>query len=225
LGRSKPIDPACAFTIMTNTLVLLGDSILDNKRYTRGKPDTAEHLRELLKQEWTVVLRARDGDTIGDVPGQLATLPSATTCAVLSVGGNDAISHIGLLDQSASHATDILMPLVEIARTFRERYDSVLTEVLRRVDRLILCTIYQPPLSDEYTAQLATIPLSVLNDQILRAAGERRIDVLELRSVCTSHNDFVQQIEPSAVGARKIAVAIPTAVIAPANARVSRFFV
>jgi hypothetical protein len=206
------------------TLVLLGDSILDNNPYVRPAPDTATHLRSLLGIGWTVELLAQDGSTIADIPIQLKQLPHPTTCAILSVGGNDAIEHIGLLDRSASRAADILEPLVSIGETFRRRYDDVVASISSKVVRLILCTIYEPPLIDSQTARLARVPLAILNDQIIRTAAERRLDVLELRAVCTSPDDFVKEIEPSPQGARKIAVSLAAAITAPMDAKVGRLF-
>jgi hypothetical protein len=42
---------------------------------------------------------------------------------------------------------------------------------------------------------------SVLNDPIIRTAARLRLEVLELRSVCTDSEDIVLQVEPSARGA------------------------
>jgi hypothetical protein len=52
------------------------------------------------------------------------------------------------------------------------------------------------------------MPLGILNDRIIQVASHRRLDVLDLRAVCTEESDFVCQIEPSAQGAAKIAMAI-----------------
>jgi hypothetical protein len=71
-------------------LALLGDSILDNARYTRPAPDTAGHLQSLLP-EWTVELAAQDGTTIDLLPLQLAELAGRPNVIVLSLGGNDAV--------------------------------------------------------------------------------------------------------------------------------------
>jgi hypothetical protein len=206
------------------TVALLGDSILDNSPYVRPEADSAEHLRRLLGNSWTVELLARDGATMADVPFQLKHLPDATSCAVLSVGGNDAIEHVGLLEQVTTSAADILGPMVAIGQSFRERYDPLVGAITNRVARLILCTIYEPPLADPLFARLAVVPLAVLNDQIIRTAAERRLDVIELRSVCTSPADFVREIEPSPQGAKKIAISLAAAITAPVDARVCRLF-
>jgi hypothetical protein len=66
--------------------------------------------------------------------------------------------------------------------------------------------------------------LALLNDRILRTGARLGLDVLELRSVCTEPGDFVQQIEPSAQGAAKIARAIAALVQGGTSLRSGRVF-
>lgn len=194
------------------TLALLGDSILDNRAYTKPSPDTATHLRESLGAAWAVELLAQDGATISDIQLQLRSLPAGTEYAVLSAGSNDAVEHIGLLTQPATSAAEVLSALDAIAGPFSEQYERLLGGLRPRVDRLLLCTIYEPPLSNPAAACLATVPLTILNDRIIRAAVRFRADVIDLRTVCTVPSDFVLEIEPSAIGAAKIAQAVHQAV-------------
>jgi lysophospholipase L1-like esterase len=189
------------------TLVLMGDSILDNAPYTRPEPDTTTHLHRLLAPNWSVRLLARDGATMSDVRFQLAELSGRPTI-VLSIGGNDATEHIGMLDKRVSTAADVLAELATIAEDFGWRYEAVARAVAQRAARTLLCTIYDVPLEPPLHARLARVPLAVLNDRIVRAGVLLGLDVLELRSVCTEPRDFVRQIEPSAQGAAKIALAI-----------------
>jgi hypothetical protein len=88
----------------------------------------------------------------------------------------------------------------------------------------MVCTIYEPPLSNPTLARLARVPLSLLNDRIIRSATRIGADVIDLRAVCTDVADFVQEIEPSAAGARKIATAIERALQAPPGQPTSRLF-
>ena len=204
------------------TLALIGDSILDNRAYTKPSPDTATRLRESLGSDWTVELLAQDGATIADIRFQLSSLASKSDCAVLSVGGNDAVEHIGLLSRPAQSAAEVLAALNDIAGPFAKEYEQLLTDLRPKVERLIVCTIYEPALSNPTAARLATVPLAILNDRILRAALRGKADVIDLRSVCTSPTDFVLEIEPSAEGAAKIAQAIHRAVLshAPTSGRI-----
>jgi hypothetical protein len=194
------------------TLVLLGDSILDNAPYTRPAPDTTHHLRQCLGAGWTVERLARDGAVISDVRFQVAELPARVDCAVLSVGGNDAAEHIDLLERRVSSAAEVLDALADIADRFATAYLQLVVAVVARTGRLVLCTIYEPPLFDPVTARLARVPLGILNDRIVQIASRLRLEVLDLRTVCTEDDDFVMQIEPSARGAQKIASAIGTLV-------------
>ena len=193
------------------TLVLFGDSILDNGPYTKPEPDTTAHLERLLRPAWSVHRIAKDGAILADMPGQLRALGTDPTAAVLSIGGNDATRHIGVLDQRDSSSQQVLEKLLTIAEEFGERYETVARSVAARTGRLLLCTIYDVPLEPPIYARLARVPLALLNDRIVRAGAKLGLDVLELRTVCTEQRDFVQQIEPSPLGAAKIARAIADA--------------
>jgi len=189
------------------TLVLFGDSILDNEPYTRPEPSTTAHLQRLLP-EWSVRRLARDGSIMADIASQLRELEGPPTTAVLSVGGNDAVRHIGLLGKRASSFAEVLQQLLGIADDFTARYAAVARSILERAERTVLCTIYEVRLEPAVYANLARVPLGLFNDRIVQVASRLSVDVLDLRSVCTDSGDFVLQIEPSALGAEKIARAI-----------------
>ena len=145
---------------------------------------------------------------MSDVALQLRQLGRRPDVAVLSVGGNDAVEHIDLLTRPASTSAEVLQELLAVAEGFGQRYDAVARAVAERAGRTVLCTIYEVQLEPAPFAQLARVPLALLNDRIVRTAARLGVDVLELRSVCTDPDDFVLQIEPSARGAARIARAI-----------------
>jgi hypothetical protein len=138
--------------------------------------------------------------------------PGRPDVAVVSVGGNDLVAHVGILSPRVASSSQLFSSLLDIAEKFETRYARVLAMLRPGVERLIVCTIYEVPLNGPETARLARVPLAVFNDRIIRVAGRFGAEVLELRDVCTVASDFVEQIEPSAEGARKIAAAIATAV-------------
>jgi lysophospholipase L1-like esterase len=190
------------------SIVLLGDSILDNGPYTRPAPDTTAILGDLLGTGWSIERLAQDGAALSDVKFQLDEMRGRPDIGILSVGGNDAVKHIGILNQRASSAAEVLSALLDIAEEFGRRYEAVARSVAERVSRLVLCTIYNVPLEPAPFDRLARVPLALLNDRIIGAGARLEADVLELRSVCTERSDFVLQMEPSARGASKIARAI-----------------
>jgi hypothetical protein len=192
------------------SICIFGDSILDNAPYTRPEPDTTAHLQRLLTG-WTVERHARDGARMDGIEGQLRGLVSRPSVSVLSVGGNDAVEHIGLLERRGTTAAALFDELLSIADEFEVRYEPVARAVRDRSERTVLCTIYEVQLEPAAYARLAKGPLGVLNDRIIRVASRLGVDILDLRSVCTTPSDFVLQIEPSAQGALKIAQAIASA--------------
>ena len=188
-------------------LVLLGDGILANGKHTNKEPDTAATLRGLLPG-WTVTLLAGEGSPMSAVPAQLQRLPANPDLIVLSVGGNDAMEHVDLLQQPVKSSGETLDALISMVDGFTQKYDALVQTVRGRAPRLVLCTIYEPPLVGKNTASRARVLVTLLNDRILRTAYRAGADVLELRAICTGSDDFRMQIEPSASGAAKIGRAI-----------------
>jgi hypothetical protein len=68
-------------------IVLLGDSIFDNKAYVNGGLDVITHIRLQIPAEWKVTLRAVDVSVIENVRMQALDLPDDATHLVISVGG------------------------------------------------------------------------------------------------------------------------------------------
>jgi hypothetical protein len=196
-------------------IVLLGDSIFDNAAYVDG-PDVVAQLRHVLPDDWRATLSAVDGATIEDVfedvSRQRGCMPDDATHLVVSAGGNDALAHADLLDKAADSSAQVLGWLDDAARAFERRYDDMLSAVLGRSLPTTLCTIYNGNLGPP-AQRRATAALAVFNDVVLRAAAERRLDVIELRLVCTSPLDYSNPIEPSIRGGEKIARAILRAVV------------
>lgn len=192
-------------------IVLLGDSVLDNRAYTRGEPDVASHLRAMAPPGWKVTIAASDGATTRDVERQMARVPRDASHVVLSVGGNDALMNRDLLATPVSSTSEALDLFGERARDFQASYRRSVERVLRLGVPLTLCTIYNGRLPPE-EAQIAAVALTIFNDVIVRTALEHGLDVIELRRVVSEPGDYANPIEPSGQGGRKIADAILRAV-------------
>jgi len=181
-------------------VVLLGDSIFDNARYVPGGPSVIEHLRKCLPHGWRATLLARDGASTAEVGHQIDQVPQDATHLVLSVGGNDALDHSGLiLHEPAGSFAEVLSRLAEIQEQFREGYRGVLGRLLSLGKQTAVCTVYDaiPGLRPEERAGLC-----LFNDVILREAFRAGLPVIDLRLVCTDSDDYSRSspIEPSVVG-------------------------
>jgi hypothetical protein len=175
-------------------LVLLGDSIFDNGFYTGGEPDVISRVRELLPEGWKASLVAVDGSSTEKIPAQVERIPLDATHIILSVGGNDAIESLGVVEG------------------FENRYRGAVEACRKTGLPLTVCTIYHGCFSDPDYQRSVVAAIIAFNDVIIRVAGELKIPVIDLRLVCTEPTDFSNSIEPSAIGGAKIALCIVEAV-------------
>jgi len=188
-------------------LVLVGDSIFDNRAYVEAGQSVSEHLQASLGRADRVTLLAVDGHVAGDVAGQLLAMPEGATHIALSVGGNDALESLPALETGCSNVLQALEILGAVQRTFANSYRSALLAALKPGLPLIACTIYDavpglpPPLK---TA------LSLFNDVICRHALAHQVPVLDLRGLLQDPEDYstASPIEPSEMGGKKIAQAL-----------------
>lgn len=192
-------------------VVLLGDSIFDNRSYTRGEPDVVTHLREILPPSWKATLLAADGASTDDIGRQVLRVPDDTSHVVLSVGGNDALMNRDLLGTRVSSTAETLELFAGRVAEFEAAYRRAVAAVLAIGRETTLCTVYNGNLGVE-EGRLARLALAIFNDVIVRVAVEHRVGLIELRLVCSDPEDYANPIEPSGRGGRKIATVIAGAV-------------
>jgi hypothetical protein len=202
-------------------VVLLGDSIFDNGSYTRGEPDVVTHLTSLLPASWRATLRAVDGATTSDLAAQLRRVPADSSHLVVAIGGNDALQNADVLSMRVTSSAEALRLFAERVERFEQSYQHAIRTVLDTGLKTCVCTVYNGALEPE-RATAARLGLALFNDAILRTAIELRLDVIELRSVCTAPEDYANPIEPSGRGGRNIALAIASALGAIDSAPPSR---
>src|SRR5882672_8918083 len=123
-------------------IVLLGDSIFDNARYTLGGPDVISQVRQLLPADSRASLLAVDGSTTENIPSQLQGVPPDASHLVLSVGGNDALMNSGILQAPADSTSQALAQLADVSRGFEEKYRRAVGECRQIRLPLTICTIY-----------------------------------------------------------------------------------
>ena len=189
-------------------VVLLGDSIFDNAAYVGGGPDVIRQLRGVLPAGWNATLAAVDGAVTGSVTRQLQGMPRDASHLVISVGGNDALGNVSVLEDASRSIADALNRLADIGNGFERGYGAMLQEVLARKLPTALCTIYDPRYPDPRMQRLAVTGLTVFNDVIARQAFARGLPLIDLRLVCNEDADYANPIEPSSQGGNKIVKAI-----------------
>jgi hypothetical protein len=200
-------------------VMLIGDSVFDNRAYTSGGPAVIDQVSRHSPAGWQATLLALDGATTRDVARQLEALPKDATCLVLSVGGNDALRHAGILEARVSSGRAAFLQLAHAAREFAEDYTSMLERCIATRLPLILCTIYHGYFPEPEYRRAIPVALAAFNDVIITEAIRHRLGVIDLRRICTRAEDYANPIEPSSIGGERIARAIVAAVTEPTHAR------
>src|SRR5262245_36230438 len=151
-------------------VILLGDSIFDNKVYVKRGLDVISHLRRLIPQEWKADLLAVDGSLVENVSEQVLDIPEGATHLVISAGGNDALSSFDILRQKAESSAEVLAMLADVAGRFESDYRAMLQTVLRLKLPTALCSIYYPRISEPFTQKISVAALTIFNDVIIKQA-------------------------------------------------------
>ena len=186
-------------------LVLLGDSIFDNGAYTEGGPDVVSQVRRVLPPGWKATLLAVDGDTTDGIARQLEKLPGDATHLALSVGGNDALMQIGVLDVKAETTAEGIANIGNAVAVFEGEYRAAVRACLERGLPLTLCTIYNGYFPDPGYRRAIDTTIAIFDDAIIRTALAYGLPIVDLRSVCCKAEDYANPIEPSSIGGAKIA--------------------
>lgn len=199
--------PFTAIGMPMRHVVLLGDSVFDNGAYVGRGPAVVEQLRTVLPPGWRATLLAVDGAVTGDVPRQLHGLPPDASHLAITVGGNDALRHLPVLDEGARSMAEALDRLTNIREQFQRDYQAMLAAVLDHNLPTAVATIYDGRLPDSRRHRLAVTALGILNDVITREAFRRGLPLLDLRLLVAEDADYANPIEPSIQGGAKIAAA------------------
>ena len=189
---------------------LLGDSIIDNKVYVgRNELSVKEHLEAMSESMFNQI--AVDGHTTKDVLNfQLNQLPKISTHKVLSIGGNDLLQQISFLKNKEALTTkEVMEQAVCKLAPIKKRYRTIVEKLSQDNSKLLLCTVYEGNLTDDLfyrdIAFASQAMVSMLNDVIFSTAATFNVDVLELRNIFTTPEDYANPIEPSHFGGKKLA--------------------
>ena len=155
-------------------VILIGDSVFDNGAYVVGGPDVVRQLRECLPAGWRATLLAVDGAKSADIAGQLEQLPKDATHLVLSVGGNDALGYVGVLEDTANSIASAVARFADIVDDFAQVYRAMVAAVLARRLPTAICTIYEPRFPDPRLQRLGVTALKLFNDLIIRGSVRTR---------------------------------------------------
>ena len=212
-------------------IVLLGDSIFDNRSYVEpGEQDVPNQLRALVRGgDCKVTNLAVDGHVTRHIVTQLNNLPSDATHLFLSVGGNDGLGHLSIFNDNIDTIGDALQKMYLIGEDFKKAYSAMLDSVLMHKLPTAVCNIYYPRffsssldrvvsylpmmMDGEKLQQMTMAAETIFNDIIMFEVFKRKLPLIDLRILCNDNQDFANPIEPSCIGGMKIAKAINKVIV------------
>ena len=203
-------------------IVLLGDSIFDNGSYVGyNELDVPNQLKSLVNNDCKVTNLAVDGHVTSHIVTQLNNLPSDATHLFVSVGGNDALGHLPIFNETVDTIGDALQKIYLIGENFQKAYSGMLDSVLVHKLPTTVCSVYYPrfiaqslnrvqlylpqQVNAEQLQQRAVAAESIFNDIIMFEVFKRNLPLIDLRVLCNKDEDYANPIEPSCIGGLKIA--------------------
>ena len=208
------MEAATRGVILSKELVLLGDSIIDNKTYVLdGELSVLEHIQSKINIPVTQL--ALDGSTTDDViNSQINAIPFGTSHIVLSIGGNDLLNEISFVLEDFKYTPNhVLERCQSLIAPITQKYERIVSQ-LQTTSRasLLLCTVYEGDLEGSVIYDDIAISsramLSLFNDNVYKTHKTFKTEILELRNIFVSPEDYANPIEPSHIGGGKLAKAI-----------------
>jgi len=184
---------------MPKKIVLLGDSVFDNKPYVPKGKDVVSVLQSDRRTE--VHSFARDGSQVRDTQfqvGNIHLLPDLPHAIVVSVGGNNFVP---LLDFEGMEVSRTAFDAAMLE--FQNHYSTLLSKfkfLKQEQDvRVLVFNVYNPfpkefPMYDQVCSMLVDVNAKI--EAISSGFGYELVDVHELLS--GDPTNFVEIIEPSA---------------------------
>lgn len=186
---------------MTNddTIVLIGDSILNNNMYVPVGNSVADNIKLLHGNN--VIIGAKDGATIETCYQQLTInniVNSENYFLFISIGGNDILNNSGsfgtsLNNKNSEKFNNLKKKYIELIDSIKEKYPKI---------KINLLNLYFPT-NEKYNKYEKNI--IEWNKMISSLCLKNKYNLLRLDNLLTNTSDFTHEIEPSSIGSEKIA--------------------
>jgi lysophospholipase L1-like esterase len=180
-----------------DTVILMGDSILNNSNYVPSGKSVSDNLKTKLSK---VINLAKDGATINDLYGQLDKIPvdlnKTDTYIFISAGGNDILNK--RTELSTNEIQRLFNTYMDFLKALRTKLGSVKINILN---------LYLPTNPRYQSYKTSVEQWNKLIQEYSNKVGEM-YNIVDLNKLLTSPDDFVYDIEPSESASDKIAYLI-----------------
>jgi lysophospholipase L1-like esterase len=180
-----------------DTVLLMGDSILNNSNYVSSGKSVYDILKTKLSK---VINLAKDGATINDLYAQLDKIPielnKDDTYIFISAGGNDILNKRNEL--SSNEIRRLFDTYIEFLKALRTKLGSAKINILN---------LYLPANPRYQSYKTSVEQWNQLIQEYSSKVGEM-YNIVDLYTLLKSPDDFVYDIEPSESASDKISYLI-----------------
>jgi hypothetical protein len=174
-------------------IILLGDSMLENSNYV-NQTESIYYYLQTNKNNYNIYNYAKDESLIKNINTQLENIDVSfnnyNTYIFLSIGGNDILQNNFYIDNN--YINKLFEKLQNIIKNIKKKLPNV---------NLYILNIYYP-LSNRYKKYYDSIKIW---NNLLEMNKKLGYKVIQTNKLMTSPKDFLYDIEPSAIGGKKIA--------------------
>jgi hypothetical protein len=180
------------------SIVLIGDSMLNNSNYIENNQDTKDlSIPGLIKESDAINLYnyAKDSATIDDCYSQIngiTQIPKNTTIFI-SAGGNNIVNESNRSGINNDTISMLFNKYSKMVLTIKRQFPGT---------TIYLLTLYKP--TDPAYSKLYKY-IDQWNIKINDFAKKNGLKILQTNILLTKEEDFVYGIEPSKIGGKKIA--------------------
>jgi lysophospholipase L1-like esterase len=173
-----------------SNIIFLGDSILNNSAFVFKHQTVFNQLKQALNPNTILTSFAKNGAIMSNMSFQISQLPvhldSPKTSIFVSIGGNDLIQSQTTKQLIKQHTTHIKTIAMHMPTSY-----------------IYILNLYSP-VERKYDSFTTTI--QDWNNKLRKHYydNSKNITMVDISSTVSLSNDFVQDIEPSAEGGKKI---------------------
>lgn len=177
--------------IKRRPIIVMGDSAFDNASYV----GTTESIPYMLNNHDIIkaTMVARDGSSIKELHQQIRSvekeLSNSKQVLFISIGGNDILA-LKVIDDD----------ITKLVRGLLFKYTQLLANYTIKC-KIVLCTIYVPyNKRGTYHAKC----IVEWNKQLMVFCKDKKYNLMRLDKLLFEQKDFVEELEPSRTGGKKI---------------------
>ena len=183
----------------SKNIILMGDSVFDNKKYVKK-----ENVETLIKKNKNIDLLflARDDSVINDISEQKKNIKNEfnnqNVNCFISIGGNDLLNKY-----ENNYNPDYKNGKEKELEKIWKKYEKTIMDLNKFKFNIILLDVYFPP-----TMSMYFDIIKKWNEKLYKFAEKNKFKILKVSNLLKTKNDFIDKIEPSKLGSKKIAKAV-----------------